>query len=770
MKFFFADNCDTVDPDFDFETERTNVSRNRRYDLFPHEVFEEPPYDGILISRALLFSRKSSRLSQAQRYAILREGLRNYLRYPREGFDGDVGKFPIMGDSGAFSYVNETVPPVTAEELVSFYRDCGVQYGVAPDHIITGLSDDWDDRYKRPSVASSRFEITLSLAREFVEVCRQESVTFTPIGSLQFWSAKSAVKAARSLVDMGYDYLGLGGVATARTDDILRLVSEVREAIPADVRLHLFGFNRTDHLERFHSLGVTSFDSTSPMLKAIKDDQNNYFSNEERSFTAIRIPPATEEVIGRRIKSGQLDVGAVETAEKRALKAVKGVANRDSSVEGAMESLRAYDQLLGRHEGFEREYLRTLERRPWERCPCAICRQIGVEVILHRGLNRHKRRGFHNLWVFHQRLQNIRSLHTMKVPCLRISQPSGRSIYSFAINGKEIAKFATVSRIGRSDEGKLLGYQRPEIDSHIEEIREYLDGQESMLPNALILAFNQPLQFSAEREEGEVSVGTLDLPVGEKKKPALVVDGQQRFAALRKARRTDLVVPVTAIESSGQDDERQQFVLINNTRPLPKSLVYELLPSIGDKIPARLKTRQEAYRVLQVLESDSQSPFFRRIKTMTSIHQDTANIKDVSILRMIENSSSNGVLAQWPDSIKRRARFLKSFWSAVQLVFPDAWLLPPRESRLTHGVGIVSMGFLMDSIAFRVKREGRDWSTPEFKLELERVKPFTAWINGDWNFASNMILPWDGLQNTTRDIDQLTSFLIRQYLAETGSQ
>ena len=35
---------------------------------------------------------------------------------------------------------------------------------------------------------------------------------------------------------------------------------------------------------------------------------------------------------------------------------------------------------------------------------------------------------------------------------------------------------------------------------------------------------------------------------------------------------------------------RRQFVLINNTRPLPKSLIYELLPGV-DGLPSRLSNR-----------------------------------------------------------------------------------------------------------------------------------------------------------------------------------
>ena len=55
MKFFFADNLDMVDPTFDFEAEtRADWRIRQRDDLYSHEVFDAPPYDGVLVSKAIV--------------------------------------------------------------------------------------------------------------------------------------------------------------------------------------------------------------------------------------------------------------------------------------------------------------------------------------------------------------------------------------------------------------------------------------------------------------------------------------------------------------------------------------------------------------------------------------------------------------------------------------------------------------------------------------------------------------------------------------------
>jgi hypothetical protein len=87
---------------------------------------------------------------------------------------------------------------------------------------------------------------------------------------------------------------------------------------------------------------------------------------------------------------------------------------------------------------------------------------------------------------------------------------------------------------------------------------------------------------------------------------------------------------------------------------------------------------------------------------------------------MLENSLSDGVLYRFrgtdgkePD-VDAMLEILKAFWGAVQEVFKDAWALSAKRSRLMHGAGIVSAGFLMDAIAERYRPKGipTNWSYP----------------------------------------------------------
>ena len=46
-----------------------------------------------------------------------------------------------------------------------------------------------------------------------------------------------------------------------------------------------------------------------------------------------------------------------------------------------------------------------------------------------------------------------------------------------------------IDRAGRSETGVLSGFQRPQIAAHIHEIRDYLEREDAVLPNSVVLAF-----------------------------------------------------------------------------------------------------------------------------------------------------------------------------------------------------------------------------------------------------------------------------------------
>ena len=359
----------------------------------------------------------------------------------------------------------------------------------------------------------------------------------------------------------------------------------------------------------------------------------------------------------------------------------------------------------------------------------------------------------------------------MRLPALEVRQTRRRKLYSFAVDGKCLHLFASVSRLHRNRAARLGGYQRPEVIAHVAGIRSYLESKDPMLPNAIVVAFDSRVRFKPSRRSsanvysrsGELVI-PIDLTWSEAEKPGWIVDGQQRSAAVRDALVSRFPMCVTAFITDNVIEQRTQFLLVNSTKPLPKGLVYELLPVTEGTLPKQLRGRRFPARLLERLNHSKDSPLRHLINTPTAVE---GIIKDNSVLKMLENSISDGALYHLRNprsgvgDMAAMLRIVKSYWDAVRMVFPEAWGLPPRRSRLMHGVGIVGMGYVMDAISDRYLPE-RFPTTEEFADDLSRLQPVCRWTSGVWNFGS-IERRWNDLQNTPRDIQLLTDHLLFEY-------
>jgi len=154
---------------------------------------------------------------------------------------------------------------------------------------------------------------------------------------------------------------------------------------------------------------------------------------------------------------------------------------------------------------------------------------------------------------------------------------------------------------------------------------------------------------------------------------------------------------------------------------------------------------------------------------MTKEQGKKAVIADSSVVGMISDSLSTPSGCLFPyrniatgetdaDSIWL---IITTFWRAVQNVFPEAWGKDPVRSRLTHGVGIRSMGRLMDRVMPGIHLRGPK-AVARVEDELRMVEPVCHWTSGRWEGLGDM--QWNELQNVPRHIRILSNLLLRTYV------
>jgi hypothetical protein len=424
MKFLYSDTQDFVDPDYDFDNDR-NAPKRRRYwdDKYAHEIMSPIPYDGLLVAMSAVrkapgVASSKVRYSTAEEQRFLRDGVRKFLR-----LDGpEYKEAMVMGDCGAFAYVDQEKPPYSPMDVFEFYADAGFTHGVSPDHIIFACDTDNPPLAAMGDDVRERYELTLNNAREFMRICEAEGMPFVPMGAVQGWSPRSIAEAAKRLEDMGYRYLAIGGLVPLKVDVIHKVLQALRETIKPETDIHLLGFAKADSIQDFTGYGITSFDSTSPLIRAFMDEKANYYIPKSESrleyYAAIRIPQAVENPrLMRGIKQGIFNAEDLQKREAIALTALRRFDKNEETLEATLEAVMDYQQFLtlGGDEDKHQKSLkktraqveRTLKDTPWKKCSCNICQHIGVDVIIFRSANRNRRRGFHNLGVYHQHVQRI---------------------------------------------------------------------------------------------------------------------------------------------------------------------------------------------------------------------------------------------------------------------------------------------------------------------------------------------------------------------------
>jgi len=430
LKYFIPEWDDRVDPDYDFinDLHKRDDKSPYEHDKYAHEIYAEPNYDGILVSLSVLDNNKKQ--------TIDKEGVHNYLRFPNT--------YPIMADCGAFNYISHEEPPFKTTEVIKYYEQFGFDYGVSIDHLIVG------DFERNHLAREKRYHLTQKNAEEFFKLVKAGNYSFTPIGVAQGWDPKSYRESVEKLIDIGYDYIALGSLIPKKSEQIYKILRAVAPILPEHLDVHLFGITRPEGIQSFYKFGATSFDSAGPLRQAWLSASSNYYTmqlasnstvnfNGYKKYAALRIPFVNTKELEESL------IAELGKLEKEALKAVRAFEKRLIGLQEVLDCLMAYevkhnysrviraekkaylikdesnkeiefDKIKNKEKEIERQikihkelYKEVLENRPWEKCDCKICKEIGIEVMIFRGNNRNRRRGFHNTYIFYKQKQLLLS-------------------------------------------------------------------------------------------------------------------------------------------------------------------------------------------------------------------------------------------------------------------------------------------------------------------------------------------------------------------------
>ena len=413
MSYYLPDWDDLLDKKFDFKNDKFSGPKGEREDVHCARLMR--PYkiaDGILVSLA---QKRESKGPLKYVGGLDHRTLRPIDLRTHYALDPTQSLF---GDCGAFSYVNENIPPISVDYAVSLYELYNFDFGASVDHIpVPFVKVDGEKKRLSRYLRQKRVNITVDNANEFITAAKKRKAGFVPVGTVQGLTPNQYVQNANGYVDMGYTRIALGGLVPLPDKLILEIVQKVMASLrqrTAEVDVHLFGVFRPRLQGLFRALGVTSFDSATYFRKAWLRSEQNYLSADGQWYAAIRVPMTSDgRTRNTMLKAGH-DLDELAALETTALSALHDYGSRRVSLKAALEAVISYDSKLDRSSENSRsvaaKYERTLRDRPWEYCPCPVCQRSGIDVLIFRGSNRNKRRGAHNTWRLYQATRTAEKL------------------------------------------------------------------------------------------------------------------------------------------------------------------------------------------------------------------------------------------------------------------------------------------------------------------------------------------------------------------------
>jgi len=330
----------------------------------------------------------------------------------------------------------------------------------------------------------------------------------------------------------------------------------------------------------------------------------------------------------------------------------------------------------------------------------------------------------------------------MKTTAIPFSQ-EGTQMYSVVLRAEDAVRLGKVAIWEESDDGSTSGYQRAPEAARIRKVSTYLqrDPQPLMPTSVLIGVRNRSLQ-ATEQEDGTV---LLQLPEDE---PLWIVDGQHRIGGLQRSieegveRLKDYPVPAVIVEFDDEEQEANQFRVINETmKKINTQLARRLLAlRVGERGGEGRKAVRDTGRiweaksvdVIRALTQAEGSPWHGRIQPPNQKKDPEHVVRELSF-----STSLKPILTTYPFETWEGAKLgnlLGRYWQAWQALVPEAFK-EPTEYVIMKTPGVFSLHTLARYVLDLLQKRGiSDPSVADFQGILSDLDDFATeryWASGN---------------------------------------
>lgn len=297
---------------------------------------------------------------------------------------------------------------------------------------------------------------------------------------------------------------------------------------------------------------------------------------------------------------------------------------------------------------------------------------------------------------------------SIRVAALR-SKMGGYNCYTFSVSPEYLLKIAYVSHRAKGKASDVATYQRMLQRTRLKKIRQYI-AEKGIFPTNIVISLekNAQARFDRSRQEGtheESIFGWLTLSASYRS--AWIIDGQHRlYAYAGHPRSNQSVLTVLAFEGLPASKQAELFIDINaEQKSVKKSLLAELYSHLHwNSDSPEVQVRAVVSSAVLHLDSEPESPFFRRIRTSDSPRTDTRCISLTSLYQALQKpgmyfGARRGSVADYgplwggdnQTSLERTLALVESWFGHVRRGAPEWWALGAAEGgglAMNDGVAI----------------------------------------------------------------------------------
>ena len=318
----------------------------------------------------------------------------------------------------------------------------------------------------------------------------------------------------------------------------------------------------------------------------------------------------------------------------------------------------------------------------------------------------------------------------MKIPFISFEQPIGE----FALSVMSVKDILSISVINRREFDQISldskgGPQREESKKRVNEIMRYSETPDATFPTPILLGL----------PPDKYKIVDNSIEIDDNSSIASIVDGQHRILGLAKSKNVDdFMLPVVFLLDANDEQMALVFAIINGKQTrVSGSVIFDLFNVVEGRNPYKT-----AHEIARALNSDSESPFFRRLKMLgKKIKESETLSQGTFITHLIKHISSNPdedfnlsrsklQMKPRPNSVFNSyflqgkdeviLRILSNLFKAVKITFADEWE-KPNEFILSKTTGYTGIMKSFSEI-YKIGEKNKILSYEYFKTIFDKLK------------------------------------------------